>query len=438
MARQGEHPLHVALDARLEEGRAGGLEQFIIGLAHGLSRLGDGDERYSLLCWPDSTGWIAPYVAGPCRLLPTPPRESRTDRIGRLKHLCRDDLLWGPIQVPAVRLVHAACAAMDGPIKALGRAMLERSDGTIEAAGVDLMHFTKQLAFQTDVPSIYQPHDLQHLHLPQYFSPPHHFGRELVFRTFCHQARMVATVSRWVRDDLLAHYRLAPEKVCVVPYAPVLAAYAEPSAEDLAGARRRLDLPEAFLLYPAQTFPHKNHAGLLEAMALLRRRGLEVHLVCSGRKNDHYPTLQGLAERLGVGGQVQFVGFVSPMELHCLYRLCRGVVIPSKFEAASFPLWEAFLAGAACACSNVTSLPAQAGEAAVVFDPDNTEAIAQAVARLWTDEYLRRDLADRGSRNVARFTWDRTARLFRAHYRRLAGRALTDEDRDLLAAPPLL
>jgi glycosyltransferase involved in cell wall biosynthesis len=105
------------------------------------------------------------------------------------------------------------------------------------------------------------------------------------------------------------------------------------------------------------------------------------------------------------------------------------------FEAASGPLNEAFMAGAAAACSNVTSLPEQAGDAAVVFDPRRVEEIAAAVERLWTDESFRRVLSERGRARVGRFTWRRAARHFRALYRRIGGRGLTGEDRQILSAP---
>jgi glycosyltransferase involved in cell wall biosynthesis len=153
--------------------------------------------------------------------------------------------------------------------------------------------------------------------------------------------------------------------------------------------------------------------------------------------SDYFPVIERRVEELGLQDQVKWLGFVSTDDLQALYRLARAVVIPTRFEAASGPLWDAFAAGTPAACSRVTSLPAQAGDAALLFDQEIPGDIAQAVRRLWTDEDLRSLLIERGRANVARFTWDRTARLFRAHYRRLLDR-LTDEDRDLLDQPPLL
>ncbi len=208
--------------------------------------------------------------------------------------------------------------------------------------------------------------------------------------------------------------------------------------EDLREIRERLGLPSRFVFYPAQTWPHKNHLKLIEAIAELRRQGLVVNLVCSGTRNEHYARIGKRVAELNLGGQVWFVDYVTPTELRCLYRLARGVVIPSKFEAGSFPLWEAFHSRTPAACSNVTSLPLQAGDAALLFDPDDVQAMAQAVFQLWTDDAVCARLVRLGERQVQLFTWSRTARHFRALYRQVAGIVLNDEDRQLLSADPLM
>jgi glycosyltransferase involved in cell wall biosynthesis len=108
------------------------------------------------------------------------------------------------------------------------------------------------------------------------------------------------------------------------------------------------------------------------------------------------------------------------------------------FEAGSFPMWDAFLAGVPVAASTATSLPRQAGGAAVLFDPTSTVEIAEALASLWTSAALREELVAKGREVVRPFTWERTARHFRAHYRRILDLPMTDADRGLLRAPPLL
>jgi glycosyltransferase involved in cell wall biosynthesis len=165
---------------------------------------------------------------------------------------------------------------------------------------------------------------------------------------------------------------------------------------------------------------------------------LQVPVICSGFRNEFFREIKRHLRNLKLEDQVRFLGFVTPLELQCLYTLSLCMVFPSKFEGFGLPITEAQLVGTPVACSRATSLPDLAGEGALYFDPDIPREIAEALQRLWTDEPLRKTLAKRGMERVAQFSWDRTARMFRAHYRRLAGRPLKDEDRGLIEAPPLL
>jgi glycosyltransferase involved in cell wall biosynthesis len=412
-------PLRVCLDARLVSGTAGGVEQVVIGLASGFSKLIEDSEEYLFLSYAGADDWIRPYVSGRCRLLHT-------------RHPLSED-----VNRPSAARKFLRKAR---PISDRWKLSSLWSDGAIENAGVDVMHFTHQIAFRTRVPSVYQPHDLQHLHFPEFYSLAKRLIREVVYRSFCKQATIVAAQSSWLKDDLIRHYKLPPGKVCVVPWAPVLSAYPEPNAAELRSVQTLFDLPARFLLYPAQTWPHKNHLRLVDAVAILRdRHGLDVTIVCTGgRVEPHFSAIRASIESRKLEARFRFPGFVTAVELNCLYRLCDGVVIPSLFESASFPLWEAFASDRPAACSRITSLPAQACGAALLFDPLQSEEIAGAIAELWLNETVRRRLVASGRLSVSRFSWDRTVRAFRAHYRRIAGRVLSDEDRGLLAEEPLL
>ena len=414
-------PLRVCLDARLASGTSGGVEQFILGLASGLSQLDDGDEEYLFLAWEDAADWLAPHLGAACRILPDGPRPRPSRSTWR--HLARRIPLAGRARDEWLPLLGAL------------RPDVPTSNGQIERADVDVMHFTRQSGFLTSVPSVYHPHDLQHLHLPEYFTRRARAALEVTYRTLCARADMVAVASSWVKRDLVESYRLSADKIRVIPLAPPVQAYQQPSEADLERAHSALSLPEDFLFYPAQTWPHKNHLTLLRALALLREtQGLQVPLVCSGQTTPYLDAIETTVEELGLAEQVRFVGFVSPLELLCLYGRCRALILPTLFEAGSFPMAEAFGVGTPVACSNVTSLPEQAGDAALLFDPRDIEQIAEAVRRLWMDPELRRTLIARGHERIRSSTWRGTARIFRAHYRRIAGRELHEEDRELVAA----
>jgi glycosyltransferase involved in cell wall biosynthesis len=137
---------------------------------------------------------------------------------------------------------------------------------------------------------------------------------------------------------------------------------------------------------------------------------------------------------LNLDNDVFFVGHVSPAELHGLYKLARAVVYPSRFEGWGLPVLEAFEAGVPIACASVTSLSEQAGDAAVLFDPEETRDIADAIRVVWSDQQRRDELVAKGRKRASGISWSRTARTFRALYRSLARRLLSDEDRSLLVA----
>jgi glycosyltransferase involved in cell wall biosynthesis len=391
------------------------VEQVIIGLAHGLSSL-EGDEQYLFMCYEGQTDWLEPFAFGPCSIVSyAPPLKNRLVR-----------------KLPALaalrRRMKSSLAGDPGP------APVPSSDGTAERLGADVIHFPRE-GFLTSIPSIYHPHDLQHVHLPEFFSETERRQRDLWYRAFADQAAVVSVTSEWGKRDLVQHLGVPPKKIAVVPLAPALAAYGEPLTEtqrDSVLAAKGIVRPYA--LYPAQTWPHKNHVRLIHAIKKLCDRGLDVDLVCTGTLNESFPRIQEAVAKSKLQDRIHFLGYVTVGELQALYAGARCLVMPTLFEAAGGfgPIAEAFLAGVPVACSNVTSLPEQVGDAALLFDPLDEDAIASALGTLWSDGDLRATLAQRGRANISRFSWELVARTFRAHYRRLAGRQLGAEDAALL------
>lgn len=418
--------LRVVLDARVWDRASGGVQQWVIGLAAAFSSLEPTGDEYLFLVNPGREAWLEPFVSGPCQIVASAAAPYRPSAFSSLRaQVAR--------KFPTARSTWRRLA----PRRASGSAVGE-SDGTIEALQADVMHFTFQEAFTTDVPSLYQPWDLQHLHLPQFFSAQERARREAAYRAFCAQAQTVVVASKWVKRDLVARYGIAGERVVVVNVPPVTNAYPELTSEQLALVRSRLGVPDRFIFYPAQTWPHKNHARLVQALGMLRASGLRVPLVCTGEPNEQSAAVAHEVRKAGVQEDVTFLGFVPPRDVEALYRTARALVFPSLFEGWGMPVLEAFRANLPVACSNATSLPDLVGDAAVVFDPLDVTAIAAAIERIWTDDQLAVELARLGRRRVERFSWQRTALTLRAHYRRSANRPLSDQDRALIRAEPLV
>lgn len=412
--------LHVCIDARLVSGTAGGVETVVVGLAQGFHALADPGLRLSFLVYRGEDAWLRPHLHPDWDVVEALPPSGLT-WVRRL----------GPL-APVVRAAYRRVRALR-PVPAVTSPA--HSDGTLEASGADLVHFPFQDAFLTAVPSIYQPHDLQHRHLPQFFTEEQRAWRDGVYAALCEQAAVVVVGTSWVKQDLVEQMGVPEQKIRVVPLAPVSSRAEGAGAAQAGQALRALGLPERFVLYPAAAWPHKNHARLLSAIAHLRSAGLDVPLVCTGAHTEHEETLRRQVKELGIEDLVVFAGFLGADDLARAYRAAAAVVVPTLFEAASYPVWEAFRAGTPVACSDVTSLPAQAGGAALVFDPLDVQAIASAVRRLWEDQALAAELADKGRERVASFTVEATAAGYAAVYRLAAGRPLSERDRALLDAP---
>ncbi len=424
-----ESLLKVAINAQIIPGGSfGGIEQAVLGLIHALGQLEDSDVEYVLIAHPRAPDWLTPYL-GPNQRLVVPPYTSRN----RAKCLVErvKDILWPirPVLLPLRRvmrsLLRRAFNIAPGPMA---------SDGFIESLGVDVAHFPYQSMVLSSVRSIFNPWDLQHLHYPEFFSPQDVAWREATYPVYCRHATAIAVASQWTKNDVIKQYDIDSEKVYVIPFSASTDIYDPISTEGLRRVQDAHRLPQEFAFYPAQTWAHKNHIRLLEALALLRdRHVLRIHLVCTGALNDFWPAIARRIDELGIGDQVRFLGFVSQADLRAIYHLAQFVVIPSLFEGGGFPLMEAFREAVPLASSTATSLAEYAGDAALLFDPTSVESIAEALRRMATDAELRRALRQQGRQRSGQFSWERTAKAFRALYRKVAGRSLTGEEEWLLS-----
>ena len=284
------------------------------------------------------------------------------------------------------------------------------SDGIIEAAGFDVVHFPTQIGYLTSVPSIYQPWDLQHLHYPSFFSREDYLRREVIYRALCEQATFVCVQTEWTKRDILSHYQLPAHKVVTIPWGSVFEAYDKIDERDIDRTRNKYNLPETFLFYPASTWAHKNHECILECLSIRRRdAGLEPHVFFTGALTALKQKIDQLASRLDIQTQVHFLGFVDPGELQAIYRLATALVFPSRFEGFGLPIFEAFHAGLPVICSTATTLPEVAGRGALYFDPDSPAKLAEQVIEVLRNSEARQSLIAEGARILESFPMKRTA-----------------------------
>lgn len=412
-----EKKLRICINAQISPGKGiGGVVSVLTGLISTLGKLDDGNEEYIIIGPRKKNLWLKSHIGKNQRLIHAPLRENIINNLGILSTFLHGTQGLGK-RLLGIKDIHTV------PV----------SNGFYERLGCDVIHFPYQQFIVCAVPSIYNPHDLQHRYYPHFFKPKEIAEREVLYRTGCRLSTTVAVASEWVKQDLVKHYQIHPEKIQIIPWAPPTKAYPEPDQQIKKVVKEKYNFDSSFGLYTAATWQHKNHIRLLEAIALLRDRdGIQVNLVCTGFQTDFFPNIKQRLKELRLEKQVKFLGFVPSDELRAIYQNAQFSVVPTLFEATSTPVSEAWNEGTPCACSNVTSLPEQAGDAALIFDPFSVHEIADAIKRLKHDSKLRSELVKKGKKRLLTFPWERVAKAYRAVYRRTANYPLTEEDKWLL------
>ena len=261
-------------------------------------------------------------------------------------------------------------------------------------------------------------HDLQYLTYPATFSTPKLAYLRWAVPRSVGRADVVTCPSEYVKRTVMEAFGHPDDRVVVVPHGipDGEAALHPPTAE--ADLRARYALPGPFVLYPAITYPHKNHLVLVEAMAALRHLHPDLRLVLLGGQAQGEAALQALVAERGVGDVVVRPGRVSAADRDGLYACATAVAFPSRYEGFGAPVLEAMRAGCPVVCADATALPEVVGDAAIRCAPLDTDAWVDAIHRVTGDPLLRAELADAGRRRGATFTAARSAAALQAAYRR--------------------
>lgn len=241
----------------------------------------------------------------------------------------------------------------------------------------------------------------------------------LATRLALRAADRVVTISEATRADLQRLFPRSARRAVAIPLAADPAFRPQPEGES-ARVCQRFGLPRRFTLYLGSNKPHKN---LLRLLAAWQRLSAEETLVIAGAWDRRYEEPRRLVEVWGLGERVRLLGPVAEADLPALYSAATLFVFPSLYEGFGLPVVEAMACGTPVACSDRGSLKEAAGEAALLFDSLDVEAMASGLGRLLADEALRAELARRGLAQAARFSWEKTAAATLALYRELAAGA---------------
>jgi len=288
--------------------------------------------------------------------------------------------------------------------------------------GIDLFHATDHLLPRLYcVKSVFTLHDLVFQVYPETHKSLNRWFLRLMIPRFLRAADAIIAISQWTKSDAVRLYGIPEEKITVI-YEGVHPRFHRLHQTEIAAARQKYRLPQHAILYVGTIEPRKNLITLLDAyVQMLRQHAVadDTKLVIVGRKGWLYEPFFRRLHELGLEGQVIFPGFVADKDLPAIYAAADVFVFPSLYEGFGLPVLEAMACGAPVVCSNSSSLPEVAGDAALQFAPTDVASLAAALQRILSDGELRRRLVAAGVQRAQHFTWEETARQTLQVYRQV-------------------
>jgi len=276
---------------------------------------------------------------------------------------------------------------------------------------IDLMIYPAPIAasFEAGIPYIIAIHDLQHRLQPEFPEVSVHGrwrSREYLLGNATKYTLAILVDSETGREDLIKAYNVPPEAVKVLPFlSPHHLTIPNESEREV--VKRKYNLPDRYIFYPAQFWSHKNHARLVKALHLIKGKwNIEIPCVFVGSKKGAFEEVMGLVQRLGMQNQVMYLGYVPHEDMAALYSLATALVMPTFFGPTNIPILEAFALSCPVVTSDVRGIREQVGDAGLLVDPRSVQDIATAIYRVWTDDELRQTLIQKAKKRIKDYTRD--------------------------------
>jgi glycosyltransferase involved in cell wall biosynthesis len=254
-------------------------------------------------------------------------------------------------------------------------------------------------------PFLFTLHDLQERYYPEFFGLKERILRRILNKAYSCRAKRIICESNYVKKDIQNFLGVPENQICVIPSPPPeMYMNFQMSPEQKEQVRSKYNLPNRFLYFPAQSWPHKNHLRLLNALAIVREKHQDISLVLTGGKTDFFNQINTNVFDSHLEGAVHHVGYVDSNDLPYIYLLSEMLIMPTLFESISLPIFEAFSLGVAVCSSDAVALPEQVGDAGITFDPLDVKDMAEKICIFLDDSTLRKKKAVMGHEKIKNFS----------------------------------
>ena len=288
---------------------------------------------------------------------------------------------------------------------------------------LDLMHFT-----HFNSPILYFKRSIVTIHdITPYFFPGHKMrsiirkiGFKAVFFSSVKKASKVIAVSENTKNDIANYFKIRKDKINII-YEGVDEQFKIISDDQkITEIKKKYNITKPFIFYTGVWRNHKNLVGLIKAFGILKNKyKLDYQLVLGGKEDPYYPEVRETWEKLGLGSEIIRTGFIDQEDLPLFYNAAKLFIIPSFYEGFGLIGLESMACGTPVVSSDRTSLPEVLGDAAIYFDPKDSEEIAKKIKLVLTDEKLYNELKKKGFKQVEKYSWRKMGKETMGVYRKI-------------------
>ncbi|CAN5194046.1 glycosyltransferase family 1 protein [soil metagenome] len=261
------------------------------------------------------------------------------------------------------------------------------------------------------VPTVISLMDLSYIHFPELFTKKDLYQLKNWTAYSVKKAQRIFTISNASKNDIIKVYHIAEDKIDVLYPGIKTTMHLEPHIYPMNELQSKYGIGKEYILFVGTLQPRKNIKRLIEAFSQIvkQKEHVNLQLVIVGKKGWQYEEIIAAPALYEVSSSVKFLDFVEDADLALLYSHAICYVLPSLYEGFGLPVLEAMKHDCPVITSNVSSLPEAGGDAALYVNPTDTKDIAKKIAMLVTDKDLRKELIQKGRKQVEKFSWEKTA-----------------------------
>ncbi len=266
-----------------------------------------------------------------------------------------------------------------------------------------LTHYAPRFSM---VPTIVSVMDLSFLHFPETFKKNDLYQLTSWTKYSVLNSKRVITISESSKNDIIKFYKVPENKVRVVNMG-----LKEIKMDSVSKSLEEFGVTKKFILFVGTLQPRKNIVRLIQAYSILPQNIKDSHqLVIIGKKGWLYDEILETPKKYGVEESTLFLDYITDQDLPSFYKKASVYILPSLYEGFGLPILEAMRYGCPVLTSNVSSMPEAGGDAAIYFNPENTQDIEEKMEKVLTDHTLRDRMKERGLIHYKKFTWEKAAR----------------------------